>query len=114
MNITFNVSPFHAVLKADEQGLSPEAAWELAASLPKSVRPRSGQVSKMDRTFGGYFYVEADIQANETNGGANEAGIKRLNNAIKRLAAQGHTIEFTTPYTNSLTEQQACELGFIF
>lgn len=87
--------------------MSAEEASEIAAQLPKSLRIRVNRVVGEEYVVIGF---DAQLTANDSNGGANEAGIKRYRSLRKHLDRLGYTVEFKrTRAINSYATEQAFE-----
>jgi hypothetical protein len=105
-----------------------EEARELAAQFPKSAKVKattlSTYVQDADRNpvpdpvtgrryqhiTKGYVAFYAKLEADNTNGGRNEAGIRRYRSFARAAARLGHSVRYDVKgYTNSLTADQFAE-----
>lgn len=73
-----------------------EQAEAIAAEFPKSYKLQAYHANGYgmpDNTFA-ISMRAIELGANGTNGGANETGIKRARNFVRKARALGHTVEF--------------------
>lgn len=68
---------------------SPDEARAIAATFPKSWRVKAGKGWGLSGHYG-YVIMTVDLGADGVNGGANEAGLKRLRAMAKRVPFEFH------------------------
>lgn len=82
-----------------------EAAQAFAALLPKSCKVRATTINGRGYSAG-FLQFHANLNTNGVVGERNEAGIKRYRSLVAACERLGVTIEWTMPYSNSLTETE--------
>lgn len=90
--------PLYAKLSANVADL--DAARELAATFAKSVKAQALSVSSVE---GDYATVEvmAKLASSKAVGEVNEAGIKRVQSALRTIERNGWEVEYASPFKNS-------------
>lgn len=68
---------------------SPDEARAIAATFPKSWRVKAGKGWGLSGHYG-YVIMTVELGADGVNGGANEAGLKRLRAMAKRVPFEFH------------------------
>ena len=101
MNNDANTAPaatIHAAagvsLRVSITAATSEEIRALAAQLPKSIRLQ---------VQGNWAGLYVQLWADESNGGKNESGLRRVRSLRKNLAKLGITLEVTRPYDNAMT-----------
>lgn len=127
MEFTVRATAFQIRVSAETDTLA--QAQELAAAFPKSAKVKATTLStyvqdehgnpipdpvtgrKYQHITKGYVAFYAKLEADQANGGRNEAGIRRYRSFARTAEHLGHSVRYDAAgATNSLTAEQFAEL----
>lgn len=89
-----------------------ETARSVASGFAKSTKVRATTLTLGPReqyAEVGYLTFDASLVADGTNGGTNEAGLRRYRSLLRQLTALGHDVEYVVTFANSYATLDAFE-----